>query len=260
MLVNRFSPIHSDGNYRFIRAKRGKMSDPTVLEKLESERLWDQAFERLRDAIYAGQFEPGSVLPLRRLADNFGTSITPVRDAVARLVSLGVLERGARNAAIVPYVTTETLEHLTTVRCQLEGLAAKEAARRGGREAAHALADHLAHMKELIRTDDFGAYLEAHRSFHFKIYAMAGNPILSSLIETLWLRFGPVLSYVVPVYVKRLKGTDHHSAIVKAIRREDSTSAKTAIIADIREAAAYLTGLADEDGVIRSPVVPEAAF
>lgn len=229
------------------------MNDPAVLEKLESERLWDQAFEQLRNAIYAGQFAPGSVLPLRSLADSFGTSITPVRDAVSRLISLGVLERGARNAAIVPYATTQTLEDLTTVRCQLEGLAACEAARRGGGAAADALARQLAHMKKLIAAEDFGPYLDAHREFHFRIYKMADNPILSELIETLWLRFGPVLAFVVPAYVKRLKGTDYHEAVVEAVRREDSKAAETAIIADIRGATAYLAGLADETGIIRRP-------
>jgi DNA-binding GntR family transcriptional regulator len=228
------------------------MSDPAILGKLESERLWDQAFEKLRDAIYAGRFEPGSVLSLRRLAETFGTSITPVRDAVSRLISLGVLERGARNAAIVPYVTGDALEQLTIVRCQLEGLAAEEAARRGGEAAAEDLAEHLRRMKALVADDTLTTYLDVHRDFHFKIYALAGNPILSTLIETLWLRFGPVLALVVPVYVKRLK-TDHHATVVEAIRHKDSAQAKTAIIADIREAAAYLKGLAGDDGTIRRP-------
>lgn len=239
-------------------ADTSNMSDPAVLEKLDRERLWDQAFEQLRNAIYAGQFAPGSVLSLRRLADSFGTSITPVRDAVSRLVSLGVLERGTRNAAIVPYVTRDALENLTTVRCQLEGLAAEEAARRGGAQAAETLAEQLARMKDMIRRDDLGTYLEVHRSFHFKIYAMAGNPILSTLIETLWLRFGPVLFFVIPEYVKSLKGTDNHSTVVEAIRRSDGALARTAIIADIEAAAAYLAGLAGDDGVIRSPVVRDS--
>ncbi len=232
------------------------MDKPNELVKLESERLWDQAFEQLKSAIYAGRFGPGSVLPLRSLAETFGTSITPVRDAVSRLVSLGVLERGARNAAIVPFVTTAKLESLTQVRCEIEGLAAREAARHATPEAAEGLADQLAHMKELIRTESFDTYLEAHRAFHFQIYAMAGNPILSELIETLWLRFGPVLTFVVPAYVKLLKGTDHHIQVVGAIRGGDSAAAEAAIVSDIREAADYIASLADGGGVIHAPVTP----
>ena len=229
------------------------MAQTTELVKLESERLWDQAFEQLRSEIYAGRFGPGSILPLRSLAESFGTSITPVRDAVSRLVSLGVLERGARNAAVVPSVSAETLRNLTTVRCEIEGLAAREAARRASPGSAAELAAQLARMKDLIKVEAFREYLEAHRAFHFKIYALAENPILSEMIETLWLRFGPVLTFVVPAYVKLLKGTDHHSAIVAAIGRGDSATAEAAIVADIREAADYLVSLADPEGIIRRP-------
>ncbi|MGE4527339.1 MAG: GntR family transcriptional regulator [Rhodospirillaceae bacterium] len=235
------------------------MNDSTELVKLESERLWDQAFEQLRNAIYAGRFGPGTVLSLRHLAKSFGTSITPVRDAVARLVSLGVLDRGARNAAIVPFVTTETFTHLTSVRYEIEGLAAREAALGARADSALELAAQLDHMKGLIAAEQFGSYLEAHRAFHFKIYAMAGNPILSEIIEMLWLRFGPVLSFVVPDYVKLLKGTDYHTAIVAAIRRGDGAAAENAIISDIREAAGYISGLADARGVIRPPALNEQA-
>lgn len=223
------------------------------LQRLESERLWDQAFMQLRDALYAGRFEPGVALSLRTLAESFGTSITPVRDAVSRLVTLGILERGPRNAAVVPFISTRHLRDLTLVRCELEGLAAREAAKNADRISANALARQLEEMRRLIAREDFATYLDAHRRFHFQIYAMANVPILSETIETLWLRCGPVLSFVVPEYVKSLKGTDHHTAVLGAIRQGDEATAEAEIVADIREAAAYLNTLADENGRICRP-------
>ena len=53
----------------------------TALKRIEREPLWDLAHAQLRDALLAGRFEPGTVLTLRALAESFGTSITPVRDA-----------------------------------------------------------------------------------------------------------------------------------------------------------------------------------
>lgn len=223
------------------------------LQRLESERLWDQAFSQLRDALYAGRFEPGSVLSLRTLAETFGTSITPVRDAVARLITLGILERGARNAAVVPFACSSRLRDLTLVRCELEGLAAREAAKRADRTSTGVLEKQLDEMKSFIARGDFGTYLDAHRRFHFQIYAMADIPILSETIENLWLRCGPVLSFVVPEYVRSLKGTDHHAAVVGAIRQGDATTAEAEIVADIQEATAYLNSLADENGRIGRP-------
>src|SRR5919197_173549 len=99
----------------------------TALKRIEREPLWDLAHAQLRDALVAGRFEPGTVLTLRSLAESFGTSITPVRDAVTRLVAQGVLQQGPRNSAIVPQLTAAELGHLTIVRCELEGRAAREA-------------------------------------------------------------------------------------------------------------------------------------
>ena len=56
------------------------------------------------------------------------------------------------------------------------------------------------------------SYLEHHRKFHFAIYAMSGVPLLVETIENMWLRCGPVLSFVIPEYVVLLKGTDRHTA------------------------------------------------
>src|ERR1700754_4966558 len=99
----------------------------TALKRIEREPLWDLAHAQLREALLAGRFEPGTVLTLRSLAESFGTSITPVRDAVTRLVAQGVLQQGPRNSAIVPTLSRKELEHLTVVRCALEGRAAREA-------------------------------------------------------------------------------------------------------------------------------------
>src|SRR3954469_19875863 len=102
----------------------------TALKRIEREPLWDLAHTQLQDALLAGKFEPGTVLTLRSLAESFGTSITPVRDAVTRLVAQGVLQQGPRNSAIVPHLARRQLADLTLVRRSLEGRAAREAASR----------------------------------------------------------------------------------------------------------------------------------
>ena len=133
----------------------------TALKRIEREPLWDLAHAQLRDALLAGRFEPGTVLTLRALAESFGTSITPVRDAVTRLVAQGVLQQGPRNSAIVPNLTRKELADLTVVRCALEGRAAREAAlhrhddaalrRLAGAAGDDAIADQGARARELSR-------------------------------------------------------------------------------------------------------------
>jgi DNA-binding GntR family transcriptional regulator len=223
------------------------------LGKIRSEPMWDKAHAQLSDALFAGRFEPGSVLPLRMLAENFGTSVTPVRDAVSRLVAQGVLVNGPRNAAIVPDMDLEALENLTLIRRELEGLAARLAAGRPLSAHLDALDENLEGMRQLIAERNLDGYLSLHRRFHFQIYALAGNPLLHQIIENLWLRCGPILSLVVPDYVLSLKGTDRHIGVLRALRRKDAEGAEAEIVADIQEASQYLASLADEAGKIRRP-------
>lgn len=213
--------------------------------------MWDQAYSQLRDALFAGHYPPGSVMALRSLAEALGTSITPVRDAVSRLVAQGVLKPGPRNSALVPDVDASALNDLTMVRCRLEGLAAREAARRSDPVAIEKLDSSLEQMREMIRKRELDTYLSEHRNFHFQIYAMAGNPLLQEVIDNLWLRCGPILSFVVPEYVQLLKGTDHHLTIVSAIKFGDFETAQQEVVADIEEATTYLLSLADAQGNIR---------
>ena len=108
-------------------------------------------------------------------------------------------------------------------------------------------------MQSLIQARKLESYLEHHRKFHFGIYAMSGIPLLVETIENMWLRCGPVLSFVIPEYVVLLKGWDHHTAALKAIVAGDAARAEAEIVADITEAAHYLGGLADVTGQLRRP-------
>ncbi len=231
------------------------MSDEAVhaLQPVERETLWDQVYAQLRDALFAGKFEPGSRLVLRDLAELLGTSITPVRDAVARLVANGTLERGPRNTALVPDVGAIDMKHLILVRGELEGRAAREAAIHADDAAVAALNKRLVQMRRLIADGQLGPYLDLHRQFHFGIYKMARIPLLYDMIEGLWLRCGPALSFVIPDYVRLLKGTDHHLQLIDALRTNDQDAAEQAIVADIEEAGQYLLSLADGQGRIRRP-------
>jgi DNA-binding GntR family transcriptional regulator len=229
-------------------------SGATAFKRIEREPLCDLAHTQLRNALLAGRFQPGASLTLRSLAEGFGISITPVRDAVTRLVAQGVLQLGPRNSAIVPHLTAGELKHFTVVRCALEGRAAREAANNPDQRARARLEARLATMRALIKDRKLESYLDDHRKFHFEIYAMSGIPVLVDMIENMWLRCGPALSFVIPQYVLSLRGTDHHTAAVNGILKGAPDVAEAAIIADITEAANYLGQLADTTGRLVKPM------
>jgi DNA-binding GntR family transcriptional regulator len=82
---------------------------------------------------------------------------------------------------------------------------------------------------------------------------MARMPVLYEMIEGLWLRCGPALSFVIPDYVNLLKGTDRHVRVLDALSQNDPATAEAEIVSDIEEAGQYLIGLTDSDGHIRRP-------
>ncbi|WBU64795.1 GntR family transcriptional regulator [Paracoccus aerodenitrificans] len=221
--------------------------------KLDHAPLWTKVRHQIKQALLAGRFEPGEILTLRALSEMFGTSVTPIRDAVTHLVAQGILEAGPRNAAMVPDVSADQLREILLVRTELEGRAARDAATRADPQMVARLVEQLDVMRRLIRARDMDSYLDEHRKFHFMIYRSAGVSLLNELIENLWLRTGPVLTYVVPDYVTSRRGSDHHARIVEAIAAADADTAEAEIVADIVEAANYLMTCAGEDGRIRRP-------
>ncbi|MCY1364285.1 HTH-type transcriptional regulator McbR [compost metagenome] len=95
-----------------------------------ADNLQEQLYQRLRDGLLAGHFQPGERLKIRDLASAWGTSPMPVRAALQRLVAEGALEGEQQRSVRVPAMTRERFEHLLQVRLALEGLAVESAAPR----------------------------------------------------------------------------------------------------------------------------------
>ena len=91
------------------------MKMATPFNKLDNAPLWTRVHHQIKHALLAGRFEPGETLTLRALSEMFGTSVTPVRDAVNHLVAQGVLDAGPRNAAVVPDVAALQLREIILI-------------------------------------------------------------------------------------------------------------------------------------------------
>lgn len=223
-------------------------NDPcsAILRPLERETLWDRAYAALREALLNGRYAPGHRIVLREVAAELGISLTPVRDAVNRLIAERVLERGTGGqggGAIVPHVDASLFQQLVIMRAELESRAAYEAVAHAGDEDVRTLRGLHARMAQLIDAEPRQAYLDVHRRFHFHLYALSGLDVIQDSIETLWLRCGPVLNMVLPEYVPHLKATDHHAAAVQALAARDASGVAGAIRDDIVEAGRYIHGL-----------------
>ena len=208
------------------------------LTPLERNTLWDSAYASLRAALMEGRLAPGQRVVLRDVADRLGISLTPVRDAVNRLIAERVLERGAvgqGGGATVPLLSADQFRQLMVVRASLEASATAAAAPNVTPASLDEIEQAL-HAMESTFDKRPDAYLQAHHRFHFGIYALCHMPIMLEIIESAWVRCAPTLTLGLPEYVPGLKRFPLHVACLEALRRGDGERAAAAIRADIESA------------------------
>lgn len=213
----------------------------TALKSLEpierGETLGQRAREELRAAIMAGRFSPGEKLTIRAVAASLDISMTPAREALYALASEGALRLGANGSVYVPDLSEADIVELTSIRIALEGLAAREAARRIN-EAAVAEAQAL--NDRLIAADADGDYellIRLNWQFHFTIYNASGMPHLVRMIENCWMMTGSYLNIIYPEYGSARHGIENHRKIAAAVQARDAERLSRAIVDDIEFAA-----------------------
>lgn len=204
------------------------------LKPVKKENLSVKVYNEIRNALINGQYEPGERLIIGELAQEMGVSITPVREAIFRLISEQGLEMQAATAVYVPYVNSEKLREIQQIRFLLEGMGAAEAARNITRKQLDNL---IALQKDFISctsTDPKRAsYL--NRKFHFGILEASNKPILRNTVESFWVITGPILK----VFHIKTAGLDYsqdehrHEAVLAALEARDPEAATKAIQADL---------------------------
>lgn len=213
---------------------------PFAVPKLRRATLNDEVYRQLKQAIMSGAIRPGSTMTIRNLADSFGVSLMPVREALRRLVAEHVLVLLPNRSVALPVITPERFREITRIRASLEALAAEEATAHIGAEAVARMVALNAAMEQ-PRASRSPDYLKHNRDFHFAIYAACGLPTLVAMIESLWLQIGPLLTLHQQAFAQSEPAVQtHHRALLRAIRRRDGKAAGAAVAADIEDAATII--------------------
>jgi len=207
-------------------------------------------YEALREGLTEGRFVPGQKLTFRAIAAELDVSLTPVREALRRLVAEGGFEMRPNRSVRVPLMTRVKILELRDIRIAVESLAAAKAAqlatprqvaelRRIARElaAARASGDTVTDRRKI-------------RAFHFALYAIANQPALLRVIEGLWLQTGPYMNLMYPGYIGRARGPAARQRIIAALAAHDAAAARREIANDLRHALTYIADLADDAGNI----------
>jgi DNA-binding GntR family transcriptional regulator len=139
----------------------------------------DYAYTRIREGILLGEYGPGTVLNQAMLAKTIGVSTTPLREALRRLDSQGLVELGAHRDARVSPLTGEEARDLLEVRRSLDPLAAALAAERRTKDDIRIMREASKGLEPLLDNPTF-VDLVAHRRFPTAIYMSSHNDLLIS--------------------------------------------------------------------------------
>ena len=190
----------------------------------------------MRQALIGGDLVPGQVVSIRTLAEKFGTSLIPVRDAMKRLVAERALAMLPNRTFCVPLMTRDRFQELLQVRLSLETMLAQRAAERILPGTIRELEKVNDEMQAAVPADEVGRYLAANQRFHFTLYAAADSSAIYPIVESLWLQVGPFLNGVFTNAGTR-SARDNHTQVLKALRRRDAVAAGEAIRHDLADAA-----------------------
>ena len=211
---------------------------PARMRPVQATKLRESIYDALRDAFTAGTFAPGETLSLRDLAAELGTSPTPVREAVRRLVAEGALVDTPSRTLMVPPFDARRMADLKAARLALEPLVLAQAAERMTAADVGALGTLLG---GLARAEGQGPDLRGNYAFHFAIYRHAGSEVLTPLIEALWVQYGAFLNRVVrEAEAIAMDEHAHHHEIVAALGAGDVAAAQRALAADIERSFAVV--------------------
>ncbi len=213
-----------------------------------ADNLQDQLYQRIREGLLAGRFQPGERLKIRDLAAEWGTSPMPVRAALQRLVAEGALEGEPQRSLRVPAMTRERYRQLLPVRLSLEGLAVELAAARIGPAELERLRGCVERMEQAIERRDVQAYLADNSQFHLVLYQACGNPVLLRLIESLWLQVGPFFRRLFTEADLSLRLNDFHEDAFKALQAGDGKAARAAMEQDLSFFGQFLLNLLALEG------------
>ncbi len=188
-------------------------------------KLSEQLRDRIEERIVVGEYPPGARLDEIELANAFGVSRTPIREALIQLASAGFVETRPRRGAVVATTPPERLREMFDVMAELEALCARLAAQRATPDDHRALVAAHQASEPAVRAEDIDAYYRFNETFHLALYAASHNGFLAEQTATLHRRLRPYRRLQLRVPGRMRSSAAEHGAIVDAVRRGDAEGA-----------------------------------
>lgn len=225
-------------------AQIGKDNTTNILTKIT---IAEQIATALRHEIVTGQLAAGTRLRQIEVAQRFGVSTTPVREAFGLLQSDGLVQIDTHRGVTVFLPTIQDLIEHYEIRMALEMLAAEKTAAHFKAQDAPPL---IAILDEMHATSDAARYVELNQQFHLSLYRLGGRSRLLEMIEELRnasLAYNHLYAASdVPKDAERLDA--EHREILAACQSGDPVRAANAVRQHIQQTIAHVTKLLEQGG------------
>jgi DNA-binding GntR family transcriptional regulator len=200
------------------------------LQAIKNRSVKSQVFEAIRDAIFAGQLQPGDPLREMHLAKELGVSQVSVREALVELEHIGLVVRTPNIGSHVTRHSSQEVRERLVIRALLEGEAAVEAAKKMSNVHLSELKKRLEAISELIAANDYFAAAQADLQFHRFIWERSGNQTLYRMLDQLTVPLFAFASIMRSSGMENLKSTvKSHAVIVRALKRGDPPNIRAVI-------------------------------
>lgn len=202
---------------------------------LEVRNLSEQAYDRIRHDILYGELFPNEKLQIDAISERYGIGVVPVREALNRLSSEGLVDRKSHRGFFVATISMADLEELVKTRIWLETLALQQSMQHmdeAWEEEAVVRYHRLARTQRLLPTQEGREISEEwevrHKAFHLHLLSRCGSALLLGFCSTLMdqaVRYRNLSMNTTPSRLRREGAAAEHQAILDAVLEHDTTLA-----------------------------------
>lgn len=187
-------------------------------------------YKDLAGQIISGALSPGKKLEEKQLAQQFGASRTPIREALRELAARGLIELVPRRGGVVTRISLDQLVDMLEAECEVEALCARLAAQRMTALEKSEIETIFGKLESVTAEQNYAAFLELNQKFHSSICAGAHNATIGGMTRELRERLAPFRqSQAETVEARLIRSMQEHKEIVSAVVAGDAERAYEAM-------------------------------
>lgn len=188
--------------------------------------LYQEVAERLRQRIFAHELTPGTWIDEQKLAEEYGISRTPLREALKVLASEGLVDLRPRRGCYVTEISRQDVDDIFPLMAMLEGRCAAEAVKRAKPADISALRNIHEQLEAAAREGRIDGFFESNQEFHKKIQELSGNRWLLSVIQDLRKVLKLSRLHSLSLEGRLQQSLDEHRLIMAALQAGDAVKAE----------------------------------